>query len=354
MAWKFSYNKKIPYLCHKYFFIDNMSIIILSVLLLLFPLSLEAQTTNEDWSWISTESHHHVIKHYPEELDYEEYSSHPNLRVMYDYVFDNKGNLVYTITEPYYSTIYGTYITHDEEDKCKLVMTVLLNDFNNNKYDIKSTSKENQAKVKQTIISLGKGTDNSNLYNNSISSRYVEQIFEDELPLLGEPLLKERTGNNTFTYSFGDDSIHYQLYYTYVNEEPYRAKYNVKVKILNPPVKFEETNNEVVDNLDNEQIQENTEEIPPSFNGDLNEWVNKNLNYPKEAIENGIMGKVIVRFMVDKDGNVTQVQIVRSPDPILSREALRLFKTMPKWTPGTQGGKPVGVWLTYPITFRYS
>lgn len=151
---------------------------------------------------------------------------------------------------------------------------------------------------------------------------------------------KERTGNNTFTYSFGDDSIHYQLYYTYVNEEPYRAKYNVKVKNLNPPVKFEETNNEVVDNLDNEQIQENTEEIPPSFNGDLNEWVNKNLNYPKEAIENGIMGKVIVRFMVDKDGNVTQVQIVRSPDPILSREALRLFKTMPKWTPGTQGGKP--------------
>lgn len=101
-----------------------------------------------------------------------------------------------------------------------------------------------------------------------------------------------------------------------------------------------------------DSINKKFDEIPPSFNGDLNEWVNKNLNYPKEAIENGIMGKVIVRFMVDKDGNVTQVQIVRSPDPILSREALRLFNSMPKWTPGTLGGKPVAVWLTYPLTFR--
>ena len=68
--------------------------------------------------------------------------------------------------------------------------------------------------------------------------------------------------------------------------------------------------------------------------------------------EQGIQGKVIIQFVVDRDGTITDPVVVRSVDPYLDKEALRVIKAMPKWTPGKQRQKPVRVSFTVPINFQ--
>ena len=70
------------------------------------------------------------------------------------------------------------------------------------------------------------------------------------------------------------------------------------------------------------------------------------------AAENGIEGRVIVKFVVEKDGRVTDVQVVRSVDPALDREAVNTVKRMPKWNPGMNNGQPARVWFTLPVNFK--
>lgn len=84
----------------------------------------------------------------------------------------------------------------------------------------------------------------------------------------------------------------------------------------------------------------------------LMEWLNKNLKYPTKCQEQGVQGQVVVGFVVEKDGKITDVKIVRSPDPDMSKEAERVVKEMPKWKPGKQGNKPVRSRFNLPIRFR--
>ena len=90
----------------------------------------------------------------------------------------------------------------------------------------------------------------------------------------------------------------------------------------------------------------------PRFNGDLNKWLRKNLRYPARCAEMGIGGKVFVEFVVEKDGSISSINVVRSADPDLSQEAIRVVKAMPKWVPGMQRDKAVRVRFTIPITFQ--
>ena len=80
--------------------------------------------------------------------------------------------------------------------------------------------------------------------------------------------------------------------------------------------------------------------------------VSKSIKYPVIAQENGIQGRVICAFVVNRDGSVVDAEVLRGVDPSLDKEALRVIGTMPKWTPGKQRGKPVRVKYTVPITFR--
>lgn len=93
-------------------------------------------------------------------------------------------------------------------------------------------------------------------------------------------------------------------------------------------------------------------EKSPQFNGNLNEWLSRHLKYPAIARENNIQGKVYVTFIVEKDGSISNVEILRSADPILDAEALRVVKSMPKWEPGKQRNMTVRVKFTLPIMFR--
>lgn len=93
----------------------------------------------------------------------------------------------------------------------------------------------------------------------------------------------------------------------------------------------------------------------PSFPGgeaEMMKFIGSNLRYPVVAQESGIQGRVVVRFVVTKEGNIDQVEVVRGIDPSCDREAMRVVKSMPKWTPGRQNGKSVPVYFTLPILFR--
>ena len=93
----------------------------------------------------------------------------------------------------------------------------------------------------------------------------------------------------------------------------------------------------------------------PSFPGGLNglmTFLAQNMVYPVTAQENGVQGRVTVSFVVETDGSITDVEVARSVDPFLDREAMRIVKAMPKWTPGKKDGKPVRVKYTVPVVFR--
>jgi len=95
------------------------------------------------------------------------------------------------------------------------------------------------------------------------------------------------------------------------------------------------------------------EEMPKFPGGDpeLMKFINSNIIYPEAAKSENIQGRVILRFAVMADGNVDNVQVLKKVDPSLDEEAVRVVKSLPRWTPGRQGGKQVNVWYSVPITF---
>ena len=95
-------------------------------------------------------------------------------------------------------------------------------------------------------------------------------------------------------------------------------------------------------------------EEQPMFPGGMEElmkYLQKEIKYPQEAIDKGIGGKVIVQFVVNTDGSICNDSVVRSVDPILDAEAIRVVRSMPNWTPGKQRGEPVRVRFTMPVAF---
>ena len=130
---------------------------------------------------------------------------------------------------------------------------------------------------------------------------------------------------------------------TIINEDnaaPVEVKY-VPVQVVEEEPE-EQTIFEVVENM-------------PDFPGGqaaLMQYLAKNIKYPTIAQENGTQGRVIVQFVVNRDGSIVDAKVVRSVDPYLDKEALRVINTMPKWKPGMQRGKPVRVKFTVPVMFR--
>ena len=96
------------------------------------------------------------------------------------------------------------------------------------------------------------------------------------------------------------------------------------------------------------------EEMPsfPGGQGALMAFLSSNIKYPVVAQENGVQGRVIVSFVVERDGSISDVKVARSVDPSLDREAQRVVKAMPKWKPGKQNGSAVRVKYTVPVVFR--
>lgn len=96
-------------------------------------------------------------------------------------------------------------------------------------------------------------------------------------------------------------------------------------------------------------------EVMPQFPGGqiaMMKYIMENMKYPEQAMKEGIQGRVTVRFIVEKDGSISDVKPVLSVHPLLNKEAVRVVESMPKWTPGKQNGKPVRVRFNLPIMFK--
>lgn len=96
-------------------------------------------------------------------------------------------------------------------------------------------------------------------------------------------------------------------------------------------------------------------EQKPTFPGgdsEMYKWLGNNIVYPPAASEEGVSGKVTVQFVVEKDGSITNVKVVRGKHPALDQEAVRVVKKMPKWVPGRNNGAPVRVIYMLPVTFK--
>ncbi len=151
---------------------------------------------------------------------------------------------------------------------------------------------------------------------------------EDEIKL--EEVEKSNKAIGSFTVEGNDE----------VGGEVLKAKDDIKAP---EPPKHEEN-----------KIFTVVEQMPMYPGGDaaLMQYLSSNIHYPAVAAENGVQGRVVVGFVVERDGSITDVNVMRSVDPSLDREAVRVVKNMPRWTPGKQNGSAVRVKFQVPVTFR--
>lgn len=117
------------------------------------------------------------------------------------------------------------------------------------------------------------------------------------------------------------------------------------------PVDIAPTDNDSPGN-DDQTVYDVVEQEPEFLEGDLSVWLGSHLQYPPEAQNNGLQGAVVCQFIVEKDGSVGNVTVLRSIDPLLDKEAVRVIESMPKWAPGRKDGKPVRVKYTLPVRFQ--
>ena len=113
------------------------------------------------------------------------------------------------------------------------------------------------------------------------------------------------------------------------------------------------TNNGITQTDDN-KIFLGVEQMPqfPGGDAELMKYLSKNIHYPTLAAENYIQGRVTLRFVVEKNGEVSQVEILKGLDPSCDKEAVRVVKAMPKWIPGKQNGRNVSVYYTLPVIYK--
>jgi protein TonB len=157
-----------------------------------------------------------------------------------------------------------------------------------------------------------------------------EEVQEDQEMKSQDELASTNTAIGAFTVEGNDEEAGEVLKAKEVIAEP-------------EPPKVEET-----------KVFDVVEEMPqfPGGQAALLEYLAKNIKYPVVAEENGIQGKVIVTFVVERDGSITDVKVVKSVDPSLDKEASRVVKSMPKWQPGKQNGSAVRVKYTVPVQFK--
>ncbi len=161
------------------------------------------------------------------------------------------------------------------------------------------------------------------------------------------------------------------------DQKPPEAPKKVEVKVITDMLEVVTNDTKITTDVDFAEFDENTEviqqvevkeevieddqpfliaETMPSFQGgDLNKfraWVQQNVRFPQIALENGIQGRVVLSFVIEKDGRLTNIQVLQTPDRSLSDEAIRVLQQSPKWSPGKQRNQPVRVRYTLPVEFR--
>lgn len=182
------------------------------------------------------------------------------------------------------------------------------------------------------------------------SGRINENVFEQdmEIPLTRQPELTpppppQVTPINDVLTIIDDDATAEETNFASLEET------GEDVVIKHIPVTVDE---EVVVEDDIFVVVEENPQFPNGGTAGLLQYLGKNIKYPTIPQENGTQGRVTVQFIVNKDGSIVDVKVIRGVDPYLDKEAVRVISTMPKWIPGKQRGVPVRCKFTVPVTFK--
>lgn len=182
------------------------------------------------------------------------------------------------------------------------------------------------------------------------SGRITENVFEQdmEIPLTRQPEVTpppppQVTPINDILTIIDDDDTAEETNFASSEET------GEDVVIKHIPVTVDE---EVVVEDDIFVIVEENPQFPDGGTVGLLQYLGKNIKYPTIPQENGTQGRVTVQFVVNKDGSIVDVKVIRGVDPYLDKEAVRVISTMPKWIPGKQRGVPVRCKFTVPVTFK--
>ncbi len=173
-----------------------------------------------------------------------------------------------------------------------------------------------------------------------IDEEMVEVTFRDETPPPPPPPQPETVLSDIIDIQENDAEVETT---DFNSEDDADARVEIQAPIA-PPEEEEE-----------EQVIHIRVEKMPEFPGGqeaLNRYLVRNIKYPLLAQENGIQGRVVCQFVVNSDGSIVDISVVRGVEESLDKEAIRVIKSMPKWTPGRQGGKSVRVKYTLPIRFK--
>ena len=182
------------------------------------------------------------------------------------------------------------------------------------------------------------------------SGRIAENVFEQdmEIPLTRQPEVTpppppQVTPINDVLTIIDDDATAEETNFASSDET------GEDVVIKHIPVTVDE---EVVVEDEIFVIVEENPQFPDGGTAGLLQYLGKNIKYPTIPQENGTQGRVTVQFVVNKDGSIVDVKVIRGVDPYLDKEAVRVISTMPKWIPGKQRGVPVRCKFTVPVTFK--
>lgn len=162
--------------------------------------------------------------------------------------------------------------------------------------------------------------------------------FVDKTGQVVIPIKYEYVGN----FSDGLTQVIYENRFGYMDKKGNTT--------FDPPVSDKITH--VIDS----EVVDVTETLPSFVGGQdaMFRWLSEHIQYPEEAFKNGIKGRVVATFYVERDGSVTNIEIIRSVHPLLDNETIRVLGAMPKWIPGTQNGEPVRVKYTVPLTYNFT
>lgn len=352
----------------------------------------------EGWEWamVAKNKLQLVEKEYPNRVKYYVSNEHPEYGIYENCVYDTNGKLLRAIDYKY--NVRGI--------RDSILKQVLIMDYKNNKYNINKEPAKTQTYIKEYLGLINKeltAKEKKNVDNlakawvselKSTSYRQKEQARRRQKAALLEMFLSSSDDDkgyayiqqlkndhkNDFNYCYEMERIDNTSFrLTFMNEEG-QSTYSVKVAFLQDGLFNSKIKATVLGedrtikkrlihgwDIENElrRIAEaektitttndsifDTVENMPSFRGNVNQWLNQNIIYPTVAKENGIEGKVIVQFVVGKDGSISNVKVTRGVDPSLDKEAVRVVSNMPNWTPGRQNGSSVNVRYTLPVIFK--
>jgi TonB family protein len=210
-----------------------------------------------------------------------------------------------------------------------------------------------------TLSQMGGDIQTKIMYGNLIIQTIPNNVFV-EIPKLSinedkkqDSLIFDEIYTGLYDLTFSSKQDKFKCIVEVLNKETVHLLVNVKGKSFEKQV-IDYTPSEEEEFVDTDLLYvmvENMPEFPGGARG-LREWIRSNVKYPEIARRNKVTGRVYVGFVIDKVGKVGEVKVLRSINPVLDSEALRVVESMPVWKPGVQKGKPVRVSYTFPINFQ--